>query len=74
MNYTKGYLQEYRYQIPLHRPGVLAHTLKWAEKNCKGEFGWYFDTESKAVMSFEKEKDSILWYLRWIDEYTRQDI
>jgi len=73
MTYTNGYLKKYQYNIPLHTEGVLAYTLEWAEKYCKGEFGWHFDENSNAVMSFEKERDASFWCLKWIDEYNKRD-
>jgi hypothetical protein len=73
MNYTDGYLLEYEYKIPLHTEGVFAHTLDWAEKYCKGKFGWHFDNKSNAVISFERESDASFWTLRWIDEYNQRN-
>ena len=72
--YTDGYLKKYHFDVPLYRDGVLAHTLQWAYDNCKGQVGWYFDRHSQAIISFEKETDSIIWYLRWIDEYTKKNL
>jgi len=73
MNYTDGYLVEYEHKIPLHSEGVLAHTLEWAGNYCKGKFGWHFDENSNAVISFEQERDASFWCLRWIDEYNQRN-
>jgi len=61
---------QYEHKIPLDREGVLSHHLAWAEKNCKGKFGWHFDEHSNAIISFEKLKDANFWALKWMDEYS----
>lgn len=73
MNYTDGYLIEYANKIPLHSDGVTASHLEWAQRYCKGKFGWHFDKDSKAVISFELERDAGFWCLRWMDEYNKRN-
>jgi len=73
MIYTDGYLIKYKYKIPLYTEGVFAHTLEWAEKYCKGKFGWHFDNDRNAIISFEQERDASLWTLRWMDEYNQRN-
>ena len=46
----------------------------WARQYCKGKFGWHFDKNNNAVVSFEKEQDASFWCLRWIDEYNKRNI
>jgi hypothetical protein len=73
MNYTDGYLKEYEYKIPLHKEGVLMTHIDWARQYCKGKFGWHFDKNNNAVVSFERESDASFWCLRWIDEYNKRN-
>jgi len=53
----------------LHRNGVYAHTLKWADKNCQGQHGWHFDANKNAVVSFAQQNDAVLWSLKWAEYY-----
>ena len=39
----------------LHKEGVH---IDWARQYCKGKFGWHFDKNNNAVVSFEKEQDA----------------
>ena len=67
MEYTKGYLKQYKYQVPLKATGVSATSLEWANQNCRKKFGWHFDKNKNAIVSFEDAKDAFYWTLKWYE-------
>lgn len=57
-----GYNQNYQHQVQLKTDGVNANLVAWMIENCEGKWGWHF-TDNGAVMTFNKETDSVFFTL-----------
>ncbi len=69
-----GYDKKFKYSIPLNSDGVVEDYIHWCETNCKGRWGWWFETTerwnthwdssgNKAYMSFGSKKEATAFWI-----------
>jgi len=77
-----GYNQSFKHNISCGDYGVPGECIEWCRKNCKGNWGWWFETTDEwaqhwdptnnmAYMSFSHKKDAVrFWFenLRELEE------
>lgn len=71
---NNGYDKKFKYSIFLNSDGVVEDYIHWCEKNCKGRWGWWYETSpawdthwdssgNKAYMSFGSKKEATrFWF------------
>jgi hypothetical protein len=70
-----GYNMRFRYDVAMNNNGVPAICIDWCEKNCQGNWGWWFDPHEDydlmyhnveaqdAYMSFQYKRDAVrFWF------------
>ena len=75
-----GYLQKFRHNIYLNSNGVSEICIDWCEKNCKGNWGWWFNAHDEydpmyhnieaqdAYMSFQYKRDAVRFWFENVKE------
>lgn len=61
-----GYNKKFKHNTNLNcvaGKGPRPLTIEWAAKNCKDLWGWWFDNDKNAHMSFRDKTDMAHWLL-----------
>ena len=58
-----GYNKKFKYNTRLNAMGVSGDSVEWAAKNLQEPWGWFFDEDRTAIMSFENPDDMAYWLL-----------
>ena len=73
-NNKNGYLKQFKYNICTGDYGVPGTCIEWCKTNCKGNWGWWFQTSKEwiteqdyskniAYLSFSHKKDATRFWM-----------
>jgi len=59
-----GYGKKFKYNVYLNSLGVNDSSVEYAKEMCKNKWGWWFDENKMANMSFQDPTEMIMWTLK----------